>query len=137
MTFEEADVIIDSFVEKYKIFNLKKLDLKVYPIDDLLCSVGRLKHAHYCFAEHMIKNEKMNKKIGDLLIESYSYIARFIDEDLDSINRINSGNTSYMDGLNKSKFIMTKNLDYVNSRLLENKIEFNNFLAECQKRNIS
>lgn len=134
MTFEEADVLIDDFVGRYKIVDSKKVEFTVFPINRLPCSSGRLKYAHFIYAEYIIKGDGLTKKMGDLLIKSYAYIARFIDKDNKKIEEINKENLIHLKNLNKGKIYSSPILNEINLRILEYSIEFNNFLAECQSK---
>lgn len=131
MTFEEADVLIDNFVDQFKIQDSIETYLNVHQISELPCTSGRLRFAHFILAEHLIKNNKLTKNMGDLLTKSYAYIARFIDEDKNKIGEINKQNEAYWKNLKDGEFQPRHVLDEINSRILENTIEFNNFLADC------
>jgi len=132
MTFEEADELIDNFVDKYNIQNVNGVDFTVYPITELPCSSGKLKYAHFLFAEYMIGEGEFTKSLGDMLVKSYAYLARFLDEDDGKVSEINKENLTFLKKLNEGGLYSSLILNEVNSLILQNTIEFNNFLADCQ-----
>lgn len=132
MTFDEADRLVDKFVEQFNIQDSNEANFDVYHINKLPCTSGKLRYAHFLLAECFIKNGKLNKQMGDLLIKSYAYIARFLDEDQSEIDNINNQNTKYLNNLKSGKFSTTQALGGVSTSILANTIEFNNFLEECQ-----
>jgi len=134
MTFEEADELVDNFVGKFRIQDSIETYLNVYQISELPCPSGRLRLAHFLLAEHFIKDGRLTKNMGDLLIKSYAYIARFIDENKNEIDEINKQNEVYWKNLKKRKFQAAPVLAGINLRMLENTIEFNNFLSDCQSK---
>jgi len=81
-------------------------------------SKARIKYAYFVYLENIIKQGLLSQEIGDNLVNTYSSLAFFIEDDeCDEIN-------------NTSKLIKNKTLDY---NIPDNKINFDKFKDFTQK----
>ena len=101
----------------------------VQPIDDLPCSQGRIRYAHFIYAEELLKRHLLPETVGRQLCESYANIRQLFSEDAEAIN---AEHRLYVDYLKKGG----KPKDHVRLALAkigeEDSIEFHNFLADSQ-----
>lgn len=126
MTPSEAKTIINDYVRLIK--KIDDLNGIVISIDELPYSVGKIKYAHFVYAEELIKQNQLTKIIGDQLIETYGYINKFFVENPEDINL---EYRKYLSDLDKK--IISNNPHVILAEIaLANNIEFNNFLAECE-----
>ena len=122
-----AEEIINSYWDSFK-----KLDGKneiVQPISDLPFSSGRIKYAHFAYAESLILNFVSTKEILDQLIESYGDINRRFVKDPTSTNTVWKQYRDNLDNgvISEDPFLRLTEI------ALEDNIEFNNFIAESIK----
>lgn len=127
MTSLEAEEVINMYWNSFK--DISTTDEIVQPISDLPFSTGRIKYAHFAYVEGLIMNLLFNRKIGDLIIDSYVDIRRRFADDPISLN---TKWRQYRNNLNKG--IVSENpISPLAEAALEDEIEFNNFIAEFNK----
>lgn len=120
----KAEEIINNYWKSIKDLRPEAI---VQSISDLPYSPGMIRYAHFVYAEWLIKENILTRKIGDRLIESYSQISKLFVEEPETINNKYREHLKMLEKGLISDFRFSEALFSV-----ELSVEFNNFLAECQ-----
>jgi len=129
MTPEQAEKIIDSYVAA--ILKIKEKNM-VQPLSDLPCSPGKIRYAHFVYAESLIREGRLTEEIGGALEHSYGILNSSFVEDADKINEAFKQYENNDDPKKKKeagKIINNYGLSLFS--LPEMKTELHNFFVDC------